>query len=212
MPGGVVLRMLAVLDRRVLWRVPTREKEVFLTFDDGPQPEVTPWVLDTLAAYGAKATFFCLGRNAERYPELFLRLRNEGHAVGHHTWDHSDGWRTPARAFHRTVLRGGKQIGGHLFRPPYGHLCPAQLRALGKRYRVVMWDVMGGDFKPGRTGAACARLVLGRTRPGSIIVLHDNLKSAKCLTDALPLILEGLARLGYRCLSLDEAVTNPGPR
>lgn len=206
MPGKVVLRMLGMLDRRVLWRVPTREKEVYLTFDDGPEPAVTPWVLDTLAQYGAKATFFCLGRNAERHPELFQRLREEGHAVGHHTWDHPDGWRTPALAYHRSVLRAAELVGGELFRPPYGRLRFGQSRALGKRFQVVMWDVLGGDFRKNRNGATCARHVLRRSKPGSIIVLHDNLKSAACLKEALPLILEGWARKGLRCAALDAAV------
>lgn len=208
MPSGLVLSMLAMLDRRILWRMPTKAKEVYLTFDDGPEPEVTPWVLDTLAEHGAKATFFCLGRQVVRHPELLEQVRSEGHAVGHHTWDHPDGWRTPVRAYYRNVLRGAEEVDGTLFRPPYGRLGLGRARTLGKRYQVVMWDVMGGDFRKGMPGAACARYVLTRLRPGSIVVLHDNLKSATCLREALPLILTGLKEAGYRSRTLEEkAVT-----
>lgn len=209
MLGGAVLRMLAMLDRRVLWHVPAAgRKEVYLTFDDGPEPEVTPGVLDTLAAYDAKATFFCLGHNAERHPELLARIHAEGHAVGHHTWDHADAWGTPSLTYFRSVLKGAVQVGGALYRPPYGHLRPGHARVLSKRFNVVMWGVMGNDFKPGRTGKACARRVLRRIRPGSIIVLHDNLKSAACVKSALPLILGGISEKGFRAVALAPQVMN----
>lgn len=212
MPGGMVLRMLAMLDRRVLWRVPVTEKVVFLTFDDGPEPEVTPFVLDTLAAHLAKATFFCLGRNVAQHPELVHRMRTEGHSTGHHTWDHADGWRTPARAWYRNVLRGAEHVGGPFFRPPYGHLGIRRARTLHKRFQVVMWDVLAGDFRKGNTGEACARHVLRHAKAGSIIVLHDNRKSASCLRDALPLILHGLAEKSYRCEALGTWLKSPPPR
>lgn len=204
MPSGMVLRML-MLDRRILWRLPAAGKIVYLTFDDGPEPEITPWVLDTLAEHGAKATFFCLGRNVQRDPELFNRLRSEGHSVGHHTWDHPDGWRMPVREYYRNVLRGVEQAGGNMFRPPYGRLSIGRARTLSKRYRLVMWDVLAGDFRKGMSGEACARHVLDRIRPGSIVVLHDNLKSAACLREALPLILGGLKEKDYRCRAMSRS-------
>lgn len=188
---------LAKLDRRVLWRVRTAKKEVFLTFDDGPEPEVTPWVLEALARHGAKATFFCLGKQAAATPEMTQRLRAEGHAVGHHTWDHPNGWRTMDRAYFRNVLRGIPQGERVLFRPPYGRLKLSQLRRLRTRVRIVMWDVMAGDFKPGMSGRSCASKVLKEVSAGSIIVFHDNRKSARCLQEALPLVLKGLSQRGY---------------
>lgn len=207
MLDGPALRLLAALDRRLLWKVPAAGNKVFLTFDDGPHPGITPWVLDTLALHGAKASFFCLGMQAEKHPGLVQRLRREGHTVGHHTWDHPDGWKTPARAYLRNVLRGARGLGGAWFRAPYGHV-PRRLAAtLHKRFRLVMWDVMGGDFLPGRSGRACARHVLRRVRPGSIIVLHDNARSEACLREALGPILDGLARKGYRCAALEAAPT-----
>lgn len=208
MVSAAVLRMLAMLDRRKLWRVATRSKEVFLTFDDGPEPEVTPFVLDTLALYGAKATFFCLGEKAKQWPALLERIRAEGHTLGHHTWNHADAWRTDPRTYYRSVLRGADAVGGPLFRPPYGRLRLHQASVLARHYQVVMWDVLAGDFRPGRSAAACARHVLRHSRPGSVIVLHDNRKSAQCLSGALPLILKGFADKGYCCTSLSAAVTN----
>lgn len=200
--GGLLRAVLAKLDRRVLWQVTTELKEVFITFDDGPEPEVTPWVLDTLALHGAKATFFCLGKQAAAAPELIGRLHTEGHAVGHHTWDHPNGWRTKDRAYYRNVLRGLPEGECVLFRPPYGRLRLSQLRGLRKRYRIVMWDVMAGDFTPHLSGMRCAKRVLKRTEAGSIIVFHDSCKSARCLREALPLVLEGLSGKGYRFSAL----------
>lgn len=207
MAARLAFRLLAELDGRLLWRVPGASDEVYLTFDDGPHPEVTPWVLGTLAAHGAKATFFCLGQQAEQHPGLVERIRQEGHVVGHHSWNHPNGWLTATEAYVDNVMRGAEQLGGELFRPPYGRITPAQLKALAPHYRIVMWDVMGGDFKPGRTGLACSRHVLDQGRPGSIIVLHDNLKSASCLRSALVPILEGFAAKGLRCAPLTPSVT-----
>lgn len=198
----LALHVLARLYPGVCWRLPETGNRVYLTFDDGPHPEVTPWVLDTLAAHKAKATFFCIGKHAAQHPALLRRIMDEGHSAGHHTWGHADGWRTPPRAWLRSVLQAAGQVGGPLFRPPYGHLPPRMARSLGKRFRVVMWDVMAYDFKPGKSGAACARRVLRLARPGSIIVLHDNPKSTRCLRHALVPILEGLSRKGLACVAL----------
>lgn len=199
---GPAFTTLARLYPGVLWRLPEAGHRVYLTFDDGPHPEVTPWVLDTLAAHQAKATFFCVGKHAAQHPALLRRITEEGHSAGHHTWDHADGWRTAPRAWLRSVLLAARQVGGPLFRPPYGHLPPRMAALLGKRFRVVMWDVMAYDFKPGMSGAACAGRVLRLARPGSIIVLHDNPKSAPCLRQALVPILEGLSRKGLACAAL----------
>ena len=194
---------LQQLDGRMLWRMddpapaPDGPKNVYLTFDDGPIPEVTPWVLDTLAARGVKATFFCIGQNVANNPELFARLKAEGHAVGNHTWDHPNGWRTPARRYYRTVLECQRYTGTDIFRPPYGRITNRQVNALRNRFQVVMWDVLSGDFDDNITGEECVRGVMRRTRPGSIIVFHDNLISEQRMRHALPIVVDKLLEQGF---------------
>lgn len=204
MLGPWAMRLLAPLGPHIVWRVPRATNEVFLTFDDGPHPDITPWVLDTLARHGAGATFFCLGGHAALHPGLLQRMRDEGHTVGHHTWDHADGWRTPAKAYLESVHRAATLIGGPWFRAPYGRIPPALFSEITRRYRTVMWDIMPGDFLPGRQGLACAEQVLRQANPGSIVVLHDNPKSADCLREALDPLLEGLAARGLRPVPLDR--------
>ncbi|MBK6626601.1 MAG: polysaccharide deacetylase family protein [Flavobacteriales bacterium] len=186
----------------VLWRMDPRERVLYLTFDDGPDPQLTPWVLDQLAAVGAHATFFCRGDRALARPDLVERLRAEGHGVGGHTWDHPDGWRTPLRPYLRNVLRGQREVGGPLFRPPYGRLTPAQLAALKGRLRVVMWDVLSRDYDLRRTAEECLDRTLRLARPGSIIVFHDAPKAADRLRVILPQALERWNAVGYRFASL----------
>jgi peptidoglycan/xylan/chitin deacetylase (PgdA/CDA1 family) len=214
MPFRVVsktISWLQQLDGRMLWRVdPQPDKgpvgrTVYLTFDDGPIPEVTPWVLDTLKGLGVKATFFCIGQNVVNNPAIFDRLKAEGHAVGNHTWDHPSGWRTSARAYYRTVLKCQAVTSTDMFRPPYGRITNRQINALRKRFQVVMWDVLAGDFEDGMTGADCVDVVMRRTRPGSIIVFHDNLISQERMRHALPVVVRRLLDAGYRFETLPHA-------
>ncbi len=186
----------------VLWRMPPHERVLYLTFDDGPDPQLTPWVLDQLATAGAHATFFCRGDRARARPDLVERLSAEGHAVGGHTWDHPDGWRTPLRPYLRNVLRGQREVGGTLFRPPYGHLTAAQLAALKGRFRVVMWVVLSRDYDPRCSAQQCLDRTLKHARPGSIIVFHDVPKAADRLTGLLPQALARWSSDGYRFASL----------
>lgn len=188
----------------LVWGMPGRHKDLYLTFDDGPDPEVTPWVLDTLARSKAKATFFCTGRNAEANPALMDRLRREGHSVGNHTWDHPDGWRTPTASYLRNVLRCQRSTGTRLFRPPYGRITPRQARALRSRFEIVMWEVLSADFDTAIGGERCLRNVLRHARPGSIIVFHDSPKAWPRLRHALPLALERFAADGFAMRALPE--------
>jgi len=188
----------------LIWGMQGQGGDLYLTFDDGPDPLVTPWVLDELARFGAKATFFCTGRNAEANPELMDRLRDEGHAVGNHTWDHPDGWRTPTAAYLRNVLRCQRSTGTRLFRPPYGRITPRQVRALQSRFEIVMWDVLSADFDTAIGGEHCLRNVLRHARPGSIIVFHDSPKAWPRLRHALPLALEHLVTKGFTMRALPE--------
>ena len=183
---------------RYTWRGPAAGRVLYLTFDDGPVPEATPWVLDTLRAYGARGTFFCVGDNVRKYPELFRRLRDEGHAVGNHTAHHLDGWKTSKRTYLADVEACAARVPGRLFRPPYGRLRPGQARALHRDYRVVMWDVLSGDFDRRLDGVACATNVTRHARPGSIVVFHDSRKARPRLTEALPRVLDHFAARGYR--------------
>lgn len=200
--------LVDALARGLLWRVRTDRREVYLTFDDGPEPTVTPWVLDRLAEYGAKATFFCIGRNAVDHPGALDRIRAEGHGVGNHTWDHANGWRTKDLRYYRSILRADTVLGSPLFRPPYGRITPAQASAIGRRFVPVMWDVLSGDFDTGLEGGHCSANVLNNVRPGSIVVFHDSLKAWDRLRTALPAVLSGLSEAGYSFAALDAGATS----
>ncbi|UCG26880.1 MAG: polysaccharide deacetylase family protein [Bacteroidales bacterium] len=173
----------------MIWRIPNSENKVYLTFDDGPNPEVTPWVLDMLGKHEAKATFFCLGRNVERYPDLFERIKDEGHSVGNHSYSHPDGWRTRNRDYFKDVERADRLIGSPLFRPPYGRITPSQIRVLKKKYKIVMWDLLSGDFDQKTTLKECVRRIKKYAKTGSIVVLHEPMKVHFISTNGFPQIL-----------------------
>lgn len=193
--------------RDMLWTVPVSGPELFLTFDDGPIPEVTPWVLDTLANAGAKATFFCVGHNIARHPSIFRRIRQEGHGIGNHTWDHPNGWRTPLFSYLRSVLLCQLQTGTTLFRPPYGRISRDQAQAIARRFRIVMWDVLSGDFDTRIDGDKCLQNAIGNAGPGSIVVFHDSLKASPRLRYALPRALEHWKAAGYSFGVLPGGIT-----
>ncbi len=180
------------------WSVPTAERVMYLTFDDGPIPEVTPWVLDTLRPFGAKATFFCVGDNVLRHPEVYAQVLAEGHAVGNHTFNHLNGWQTKRLTYLHNVRRCARVVDSRLFRPPYGRLLPGQHRFLKRHFRIIMWDVLSGDFDQAITPQRCLDHVLGHAGPGSIVVLHDSRKAEKNLRFVLPAVLQHFAGQGYR--------------
>lgn len=183
-----------------IFRLPSRkrgEKRVFLTFDDGPIPEVTPWVLDTLDRFGVKATFFMVGQNVERYPELFREVVGRGHAVGNHTLHHIQGASATTMRYMRDAAEGAALTGSDLFRPPHGWLRPRQLLALKKHYRVIMYDLVTRDYSRRLTAEDVVENVRKYTRDGSIIVFHDSLKSFPRIRKALPESLEWLIKEGY---------------
>jgi peptidoglycan/xylan/chitin deacetylase (PgdA/CDA1 family) len=192
---------------RCTWEVNTTEKVVFLTFDDGPHPELTPFVLDELKKYDAQGTFFCLGRQVERYPDLYRRIIDEGHAAGNHTHTHPDGWRTPNGRYYADILQAKEQIASPLFRPPHGHVTPFQVRRLRAApfdLKVVMWSIMSGDFDPGTSPEQCCNNVAQHLAPGSIVVFHDNEAAASNLRYTLPQILSRFSQQGYRFAALSE--------
>lgn len=173
-------------------------KRVFLTFDDGPIPEVTPWVLDLLDRYGVKATFFMVGQNVERHPELLEEVRRRGHSVGNHTLHHIQGASATTMRYMRDAAEGARLTGSLLFRPPHGWLRPRQLWALKKHYRVIMYDLVTRDYSKCLTAPEVIGNVRKYARDGSIIVFHDSLKSLPRLREALPASLEFLLSEGYR--------------
>ena len=180
------------------WRIPTSEQVLYLTFDDGPIPVVTPWVLDTLAAYGAKATFFCVGQNARNNPEILDRIKKEGHALGNHTMNHVNGWKTPVSAYVKEVEACSQYVTSAIFRPPYGRISPRQYWQLRKAYKIIYWDVISRDYNESLSGAFCAKRVIDNARKGSIVVFHDSLKAEERLRIALPETLKHFSALGYR--------------
>lgn len=191
-------KLVQALMPAYLWNVPTEEKILYLSFDDGPIPEVTPWVLDTLRAYGAKATFFCVGENVQRHPAIFRRLLAEGHSAGNHTFNHLNGWHTDNRVYFNNIRHCARLVRSNLFRPPYGRLLPAQRAFLERHYHIVMWDVLSGDFDARISAEQCLENVLNHARPGSIVVLHDSLKTDAKLRFMLPRLLDHFTTEGYR--------------
>ncbi len=180
------------------------ERTVYLTFDDGPIPQLTPWVLEQLVANNAKATFFCIGKNADKDQVILKKIIEAGHTIGNHSWSHLRGTRTPTAAYVKDVLRADTALGlivgetaKPLFRPPYGRITNDQVRELKNRYRVVMWDVLSGDFDTRTTPEQCLKNVIRNIRSGSIVVFHDSLKAEERLRYALPLTLEFLRKEGY---------------
>lgn len=186
------------------WRIPSSEKVLYLTFDDGPIPEVTPWVLEQLSAYNAKATFFCVGDNIQKHPEVFEQVKAAGHAVGNHTFNHQNGWVTDNIPYFHNVRHCANLTKTILFRPPYGKLRPRQTQFLLRHYRIVMWDVLSGDFDPNITAEQCLQNVVSNASEGSIVVFHDSLKAEEKLRYALPRVLEHFSALGYRFEALNE--------
>jgi peptidoglycan/xylan/chitin deacetylase (PgdA/CDA1 family) len=180
-----------------VWRIPVSEKKLFFTFDDGPVPEATPFVLDTLSAYGAKATFFCVGDNVRKHPDIFRRVLEAGHAVGNHTQHHLNGWKTPTEQYLDNVAQCAEQVRSQLFRPPYGRLRPQQAAHLRAHYDIVMWDVLSMDYDREISGEQCLRNILRNASPGSIVVMHDSLKAERNLRYALPRALEHFRSEGF---------------
>lgn len=181
-----------------LWRMDKREKAVYLTFDDGPIPEATPFILDTLERFGAKATFFMVGENARKYPHLLAEVKARGHRVGNHTNNHIGGFRWWSWLYLANVVEANKILKTNLFRPPHGWMKVMQYRVLRHcGFRVVMWDVVTRDYSRRLTAEDVLHNVRRYTRPGSIITFHDSLKSIDKLKHALPEALQWLTQEGY---------------
>jgi len=187
------------------WRIKTTKKEIYLTFDDGPVPDFTPWVLETLRLYEAKATFFCVGENIKKYPHIYQQIKDEGHGIGNHTFNHLQGWKTPTNKYIKNILKAESYLNDEadkktkkLFRPPHGRIRPVQARILRKKgYKIIMWDVLSGDFDQSLSKELCLELTIKNIKNGSIVVFHDSDKSFKNLDYVLPKVLEHFTQEGY---------------
>ena len=181
---------------KLIWRFKEKEKEnsnhVYLTFDDGPTPGVTTWVLDQLRQFEAQGTFFCLGKNVEKNPDLYKKIIEEGHAVGNHTYSHLKGWQMDNTEYFSDIDLANNFIRSNLFRPPYGKFTSSQIRYLSDNYQIVMWDILSQDYSQNISPDKVLSNVLENVRGGSIVVFHDSVKAEPNLKYALPRVLESL--------------------
>lgn len=190
----------ALYPRNLMWQMPDTEKTLYLTFDDGPHPEATPLALNLLAAYQAKATFFCIGNNVQKHPEVYRSLLDQGHRVGNHTHNHLNGWKTKDQIWLSNVAEAATWIDSDLFRPPYGRITPFQARMLQQAqrpYRIVMWSVLSADFDTRKSENDCFSHIRRHARSGSIIVFHDSQKALPRMAGCLQKTLEYFSDEGF---------------
>lgn len=190
-----------------IWRKSLLEKKIYLTFDDGPIPEITEFVLETLAKYQAKATFFCIGDNIRKHPVIFQKLINDGHAIGNHTFNHLKGWATDDVTYLENVVLCSEEIEKEkhqtkLFRPPYGRIKHSQAKSLLSDYEIVMWDVLSGDFSQNLFSETVLKKTIQHTKAGSIVLFHDSIKANKNMSYALPRFLEYFSEAGFQFVKL----------
>ena len=181
----------------VTWKVNTNDKVLYLTFDDGPHPIITPLVLNILDEYNAKATFFCVGENVTKYPDIFNQIINKGHAVGNHTYNHVKGWQTSDAAYLENIKKAAEVIPSNLFRPPYGRIKPSQIKLLKDHYRIIMWSILTRDYdkrlNPHNTIKQLNKLI----KSGDVIVYHDSEKAQQNMLIMLKGVLQNFHQLQY---------------
>ncbi len=188
------------------WRIENASRELYLTFDDGPVPGPTEFVLDTLAAHNAKATFFCIGDNVRKHPDIFKQVITKEHAVANHTFNHMNGWKTNRGDYVQNIKQCQEEMARHtkvpaLFRPPYGRITRSQIKALPD-FRIIMWDVLSVDYDRHLSAERCLKNTINAIRPGSIIVFHDSLKAERNMTYALPRMLDHFTQQGFQFKTL----------
>lgn len=200
-------RLLKILYSKLIWSADAADRSIYLTFDDGPIPIVTPFVLKILAQYKAKATFFCIGDNVDKHPDVFEQVISAGHAIGNHTYNHLKGWKTDDGEYLKNFMKADEQLRTSLFRPPYGRIKRSQINLLKKAkpgLKIIMWDVLSGDFDTTLSPEKCLQNVLKYVKPGSIIVFHDSLKAFDRLEYVLPRAMKVWGAKGYSFKSLNH--------
>jgi len=190
------------MSKSLIWKIPTQEKKIYLTFDDGPIPILTTDILKILKDYSAKATFFCAGENAERHPHILNQIIEDGHSIGNHSHQHISGWRTPLKSYIENIKRASESIESSLLRPPYGQINYQQIKSLKEDYKIIMWSILSGDFDPKLSQQECLFNVL-QSKEGDIVVFHDNIKSDEKVRYVLPRFLKHYSDLGYEFCSLE---------
>lgn len=189
-------KTLRALYPQCFWNLPNTENKIYLTFDDGPTPELLPFILETLDRHNITATFFCVGENICKHPELFSKLL-EKHAVGNHTFNHMNGWKNPNYSYYKNITKFDEVYHSPLFRPPYGKLSRTQAKHISKKYKIIMWDVLSYDYSKSTSAKKCVSNVVKNVKSGSVIVFHDNKKAKKNVTYALPRVIEQLLAKGF---------------
>lgn len=189
------------------WQMPSRDKVMYLTFDDGPHPTITPYVLEMLKQYNAKATFFCIGKNVVEHPAIYRQILDEGHRTGNHTHNHLNGWKVKNDQYINNIIQAAQYIDSNLFRPPYGKITQFQVKVLteiaaykgsDRKFNIVMWDVLSGDFDTTLSAETCSLNVTRKAGEGSIVVFHDSEKAFPRMKEALPRVLKYFSGKGFR--------------
>jgi len=201
--------LMKKFSRSMIWRLKTDKKEICLSFDDGPHPEITPWVLDQLKAVEAKAVFFCVGENVQRYPDVYARILAEGHLTGNHTHNHLNGWKSDSKKYLNNIAACAEEVKSSFFRPPYGMLKKSQARRIRKNYTIVMWDVLSGDFDRNTSPEKCLDNALRYTREGSVVVFHDSNKAKENLNYTLPKYLKEMIVRGFSFVLPEPISSSP---
>lgn len=186
----------------LVWDMPSNENKIYLTFDDGPHPAITPMVLKILDKYDAKATFFCVGENIEKYPDTFQLIEQSGHTVGNHSHNHLNGWKTSNSKYYKNIKKSKQLINSNLFRPPYGRISPAQIKHLKKEYKIIMWSVLSYDFDARVSKEECLNLSINNSAAGTIIVFHDSEKAKEKMLFAIEGYLKHFTKRGFEFASL----------
>ena len=204
-------RILKRLFTKYTWSFFSDRKEIFLTFDDGPIPEVTEFVLDQLQQFNAKATFFCIGDNIRKHPAVFNRIITEEHSVGNHTFNHLNGWKNSNTTYIENINKCESLLTHQtvkMFRPPYGKIKRTQAKKLiAKGYKIIMWDVLSADFDKTISKEKCLQNVLKNTQNGSIVVFHDSIKASEKLYYTLPKVLQEFSEIGYEFKAIKSSAS-----